>query len=75
VNRIISPAPFEGDGEMSGGIDGAEEDFSESGATTFSGIPEFEVGGNAIEPGDGIDVAAGGDGDDGVFIGCGEFAD
>ena len=68
VNRIVGPAPFEGDGQMSRGIDGAEEDFSECGATALSGIPEFEIGGNAFEPVAGIDIATGGNGDDGVLI-------
>jgi len=60
---------------MAGGIDGAEEDFSECRATTLSGIPEFEIGLNAIEPVVGIDAASGGNGDDGVLVDGREFAD
>ena len=56
-------------------IDGAEENFRERSASSFSRIPDFEVGGNAVEPVAGINIAARSDGDDDVFVDCGELAD
>src|SRR5579872_2167796 len=74
VNRIVFPAAFEGDGQMPRRIDCAEKNFGESFAALLAGIPNFEIGGDAVEPVGGIDIAAGGDGDDDVFIYRRKFA-
>jgi hypothetical protein len=60
---------------VAGGVDLAGEDFCEGGAAGLAGIPGFEQRGDLVDPLGGVDVAAGGEGDDGVRVDGGDGAD
>ena len=72
---VVFGAALKGGGKVAGGVGFAEEDFCEGFAALLSAVPGFEEDRDVVEPALRIDVAAGGDGDDGFGVGGGDFAD
>lgn len=60
---------------MARGIDYSEDGFGKGGASVLAAVPALDEGRDVLDPGAGVDVAAGGDVDDGVFVGGGDCLD